>query len=771
MKRYITLLLLVFVSGMSLFAQGDRILVGGTIVNKATGKPVDMNSTYVEILSFDTPAQAQDCMDRLKNGEDSQTLAAQITCFASTVPYSNAYYEIKVAPFGALVFKVGLGNDNIQMHLVNNRSAYDHPIEVNTVLDGAKVTAKFSRVSAIPPQGIIDGDLWTVSSGIQTPCDSSKSWCRMIVQPILIESLTRDTVSFLRPFVVDGKQYALTQLRRQDYKMEANDPLTDYIRQGVNLERQAQTFAWKDSIRLKDPNKEYTVLGVVQFENYKYIYRHKTLVFSTARNRRPTKFIEPVGGPYALDPDDYKEAPRKVQHDVSAEMSLTFKIGKAEFDDANPQNKASLDALKEDLYRVTHEEGSHLNEFVIECTSSPDGNYSRNLELSRRRMASAQKTIKNFLPEYLRDRVYWRTPKVNVASWNEVADLLESEGENEVAAKVRKVVSENPGRQDRQSYLVKKLDEYRDVVVPVLPQLRKVRYEYVQEVFREYSPSEIMRKYNSGVRKFEPYEYWTLFQEVKDTAALERLYRDANEEYKALYGKPWILPSNALACLYLERGQVDTTLLAPFIDYNLTHSDLSIYNQNTRKYDIYNPSPVVANQLMMFLANKSYPEASVLAQMLPDNDDYQLARALALCYRGYYQGGNSFQDKARNRRVFEIIEASSPLNEVVINLALKTAAGNAAASAAIDEEETISYFEKKGKMGLWNYLKAVVATREAQETLSGEAAFSVAVFLLKSFQIDPVYMDYAAVDGDLEKADYEEAKKMYDEWKGGNENE
>ena len=47
-------LFLAALAGMSSFAQGDRILVGGTILNKATGKPVDMNTTSVEILSFDT---------------------------------------------------------------------------------------------------------------------------------------------------------------------------------------------------------------------------------------------------------------------------------------------------------------------------------------------------------------------------------------------------------------------------------------------------------------------------------------------------------------------------------------------------------------------------------------------------------------------------------------------------------------------------------------------------------------------------------------------
>ena len=69
-------------------------------------------------------------------------------------------------------------------------------------------------------------------------------------------------------------------------------------------------------------------------------------------------------------------------------------------------------------------------------------------------------------------------------------------------------------------------------------------------------------------------------------------------------------------------------------------------------------------------------------------------------------------------------------------------------------------------MALWNYLKAVVAAREAENSLSSEAAFSITGYLLKSFQLDPEFLDYASVDGDISKSDYEEAKKMYDEWKG-----
>ena len=69
-------------------------------------------------------------------------------------------------------------------------------------------------------------------------------------------------------------------------------------------------------------------------------------------------------------------------------------------------------------------------------------------------------------------------------------------------------------------------------------------------------------------------------------------------------------------------------------------------------------------------------------------------------------------------------------------------------------------------MALWNYLKAVVSDREARASLSMEATLSVPGYLLKSFQLDPKFLDYASVDGDIEKTDYEEAKKLYDEWKG-----
>ena len=261
--------------------------------------------------------------------------------------------------------------------------------------------------------------------------------------------------------------------------------------------------------------------------------------------------------------------------------------------------------------------------------------------------------IASVLPQAIRDRVYMTT-KANVASWSEVADILEQDSLVAEAEEVRKIVNDNPGRQDHQWVLIRKLPYYRTVITERLPRLRNVQYLQIQEVYRELTPDEIMDRYmndedyRSGKKEFALYEFWNLFNMVKDKDELYALYKRAYDKSIEENGRPWVLAACNLAAADIERGIIDTTLLNPFIDLSTHGVNVKLRNTYGDGYTIVNPAPVVANQMLMRAKSYDFRRASQLCRLLNNGagEEYSSIKAYVMCLGGYYkeQSGDHHAD-------------------------------------------------------------------------------------------------------------------------------
>ena len=90
--------------------------------------------------------------------------------------------------------------------------------------------------------------------------------------------------------------------------------------------------------------------------------------------------------------------------------------------------------------------------------------------------------------------MYKHPTETRVATWNEVADLLEQDSLTTEAQEIREITEKykNP---DAQFAAVSRLPYYATAIKERLPQLRTVQYEYKHEIFRELNPDEILDKY------------------------------------------------------------------------------------------------------------------------------------------------------------------------------------------------------------------------------------------------------------------------------------
>ena len=662
----------------------ERKLVMGRIVNIVDNKPVRDATVY----AYNTVAEAQDAYNSCKAAQE-YGLAFAPGIVIEVAPGDDGSFEVPVSETGALLIYNGIFEPVLVK--IEYKREFEIRISQSIVIDESTVTAearKRDKVGRIMPKG----------KDLMFPMDyffeqvPQKSNSRLILQSCVVTEDGRDTLDFTSPTVLDTEEYHQTQLRRMGYDPSA-DPIYLIADRNGRLDtaecRRTGTLSWIDTVSVDFSRKKNYLKWNVVLEDYNKVFFRDSGQFRTDRIVRPMQFLEYSSEQYELDPQEYIKRPKRERRDAAGNISLTFLVGKAQLDPSDTLNAFYLDQLKTELRNVITGEGSTLKEFHIEGVASPDGTYARNLDLAGRRMAFALNQITSVLPGRVQERVYM-TKRATVAPWTAVADLLDADSLAVEAREVRRIAEKYPESMDRQWTEIRALPYYRSQISPRLPKLRSVSYTYVNEIYRELTPGEILERYrndgdyHSGRKEFALYEYWHLFNMLKDEDELEDIYRRAIEASIRAEGEPWPLPANNLASLYLRKGVVDTALLKPFIDED------KIVNQswdNGRK--VINHEKIVANQVAMLLKAEDYSHASDLADMLPPS--YNVLKSIALCMAGYFSD---------DPVVYNSVRTSTPRNRVVMDLA--TGRLNSAHDALksllsmplSDEEEIIAKYLK-----------------------------------------------------------------------------
>lgn len=756
MKRHLAYIMtafaLLFAGGLSAYAQ-DIIVVGGKVLNKNNGKPLE---EIVTVYSYNTVAEAEDgyksLMDAIHLGTEFNAGVVR-----ETYTDNSGYYEIPVSETGAILYYYPLSDPVLEK--VNRRQQINVNFDVNVSIEATTITATRKSVEPDIEDTTIEGNELKCKLTFNIPERLGKTNARLIIQPYVLAANQKDTLEYRRPLVFDGEEYHMTQSRRMGWD---SDPLFEYVQDSVLTDREMQ-IPWEDEIHLEDPRTVCSVHYMMALEDYTNIYyTYDKLILSTDRIRRPLQFLEYSMDHAELDPMKYQERAQRERRDASMDMSLAFLVGKAELDPNDAKSQADMRELRRQITEIVNGEGSSLIQFEISGLASPDGPYAKNLQLAQERMNSVLREVERIVPAEKWKRVYRPKPRARVAGWDEVADLLEKDGYVEEAAEIRSVVDKNKGKPDKQWEKIIKLDYYRPLVVSYLPKLRSVTCAYKSEVYRPLTPEEILHKYRSdslyftGKKPMLLYEYWNLFQMIEDKQELETLYKRAYEETKATMKKPWMLAANNLAVSYIEREHVDTTILAPFIDITVSGSNVTrTFNDGIRQTsELINPAELVVNQLIMYLRDDNFRSASIMAKLLPNTDEYKMLKAFTMCLGGYYKTKKdaSQEDKLRANEVFETVRESSPVNKVVMNLAVKNKGNDEAARKAIEDLDPND--------PLTMYFKTVLISRKASILEFGDEIEAIA--LLKGcFFKDEKYIAIAAGDSDINKDVFELALDEY----------
>ena len=726
-------------------------IVSGKVLNLPEGekkaRPFPVTEK-VYVFAFNTVAAARDALKQLEGG------GGTMMSDADAVAGPDGYYEIRVAENGALIFRVAMKSELLE---VNYKQTIDLSIDGGIALDEVEVVAESKRPQPKPVAGKIVGNKLIVDNSVTIPNNYGAANRRLIMQPYVLDCTTEDTVRYIDPIVIDGVEYGLTQDRRMAYNMK-NDILAPFINQRRALNEERFDLIVKDSVPVPDPRRIYSVLTKVIIADYTHPTYQDEWKLTTCKIKRPLQFLEFSFPDFALDPNKYKETPRRERRNTAGNISLTFLVGKAQLDPEDPNNELQMNKLKNNLLEIINGEGTTLKEFKITGVSSPEGRYASNLALAKERTNFALQQITSVIPAEKWKRVYKHPTETRVATWDEVADLLEQDSLLNEAEEIRAVTKKfkNP---DAQFATISRLPYYATTIKERLPRLRTVQYEYKHEIFRELNPDEILDRYQNdpnyreGKKQFTRYEYWHLFQMVKDPKEAEKIFRRAYKETMAydLKGKekPWILAANNLAIALLRRDTFDIEVLKPLVDITRKVNLVDRFNDGISVIETeVNPEVVVANQLAMYIRAYNFDDASILAGLLPDTERFQMIKAFANCLGGYYdyRGAANVKESEERKKVFQLVKSSSPMNNIVMCMAMETDLYNREAEKILKEMPVNA---------LTKYLKLVLfirANKLYEWSYDNALAFDEACKMLDEIiKMETKYHKIAENDGEISK--------------------
>lgn len=557
-------------------------------------------------------------------------------------------------------------------------------------LDEVTVTSKIKDKVVPEPTDIeIKGNYFHLKTRIPVPKELFSTNRRLVIQPSLYDINDQKRL-LMRPMVFDGNAFQITQ-KRMYHGNEKNDPLHEYIVVKSTPYRQSDVLVYHDSIYIQELKHDYRADVHLAMENYRFVvYRDS---FSIARGTvNPLRFLDYQFSASHITDRRYLPRPVMQLRDTQGEVNLTFVINQADLDDRNPQNQRELNRLNDELAAIEQNPDASLHSFHITGVASPDGSYAANLRLAKMRTDKALERILARLTPESRSSIKVQSD-AEVASWDTVVALLRKDSLYTRADEIEELMHQY--KSYRLNQALKGKPYYQELATRYLPSLRKVRYTYEYSIFRTLTDAEIHQLYQQRPQELTRFEYYRMIATAATPAEKERLCREA----MALHHH-FSYAANELAYCMIEQGTPDSRILQPFVSATA-------------------PAELLSNQIIALLDEGKYASADSLLSFLPETEHFTQLRAITGALAGYHT------------ETFDAVAATSPLNKVVMLLAMKR-----------NEEAWQQLQTLPVQTAREYYVKAIAANRldYINEAL---------ICINKALELEPSLIETARLDGDV----------------------
>ena len=664
-----------------------------------------MKQQYIQVififllLGFSSWGQAQNIRvnGTVKNVSGEQLAGVTITSVATgkVVGISNedGKFSILVPPDAVLTFSsMGYTEEKVAL---SGRQALSVVMTSTAIkMKEISVTAQFKDKVIFEPTDIeVVGNYFHLRTRFKVPKNVFSTNTRLIVQPY-IYNITRKESVLLTPVVSDGREYGLTQDRMLEFDMKHNDPLYPYERHS-QMTGKGEVITYHDSLYVANIRDDFRSDIKLSIEDYNRILFVDS--FQIARGVvNPMRFFEYDCAGRDMTDEKYRPEPELQLRNDRGEVHLTFAVGKTKIDNKNPQNVKELAKLYNRLSEIEKNPDAKLLSFYISGIASPEGRLARNEVIAKDRMKEALSYITSQLEKTTLEFLEIHSD-AKVDTWETAVKIMRADSLNPEADRLQNIIDKNPRDMDAQYRNVIRLPFYYKVIYEkVLPQMRRVEYNFSYSVYRYLTDDEIKELYaTQGYKELSRHEFWRMFEFAKDDNERETLYKQALEVYPK-----FTLAANSLASLYLKQNKVDVDILKPFV-----HSDA--------------PKEVLVNQTLMLLNDFQYSAADSVVSLMPADSDLTEIKAVSRALNGNYE------------EALEKYSLEGGINEVVLLLALKR-----------NEEAWEKAVLLPKDSAKAEYLKAISANRV-------DRIMDAINHLEQAFALDPSLKEVAKVDADI----------------------
>lgn len=290
-------------------------------------------------------------------------------------------------------------------------------------------------------------------------------------------------------------------------------------------------------------------------------------------------------------------------------VDLRFDVAKVTLA-SDPQNTGELQKIVAEINKI-QQKNERVLILTLKATSSPEGNYQRNIKLCGDRLRAVMATLRG-----MDAGNYERRTEVRMAGWDDVANLMRADGLTAEADEVDAVVKAHSSV-DAQSRLIARKPFYKTIRDSYLPHLRRMDYliDYTGTGTQTYD--EVKQRYEADTTHLMmtlPL-YYTLYKNEPDPGQRFQQMQDAVREYRGK--RDCRMAANDLSIELNKRGTPDASILAPYIGTPEHKQHLGEYK------------PLVANYVMaLLLEMKADSAQQVASQYLPYDEDTEMVHVM-----------------------------------------------------------------------------------------------------------------------------------------------
>ena len=655
----------------------------------------------VPVYVFDNAADARQLATEYRRQSMQQGQYTTLKAGDVVTPDYEGHFEADIAQRGALVVisegAVIVTPIDKRLHydiLINSDSA-DGILLKNTDVLGEKRGLKIRELPAIDDGPTLH---WDVT--LSLPEGYVNTDTRLILQPVVVDCQTEDTIQHLEPLIGEGKRYHMLQERMKSYDYQRNDSLAPYYIAQLPGDGSVH---WENTFLKPDPDRNYKWQMRLQLEDYSHVYYEDASREGSCNSRKPWKMLDVGMARKEMTLDSRFYEPSRAQlHEAARDLQLTFVVGKAQLTD-DSINTSTIQQLVRELQSY----GRQLINVRIQGTASPDGNAARNAELAVQRAAKALSMIS----PYTRG-AGMQTMPAKVYTWNDVADSLIERGQRLEGEEMRQYAeTDNLAG-------IRRMMESNPVVTEILKNQRVMKCSYLIRQNKILEPEEALWVYRNdpsyaegGDNKFSNGDYYNLLTQIRDSAErrqlVMRIYRELSVRQASRFSPFAAYIANCVACYALDADSTNTDILKPFVDLK---SGLEVERQisfdNAYRYMV-NRREIVANQAVMLFKQMKLGAAAHLADKLPNTEEYRDIKMFTDLETLFFKANKTPEEEQRSEQALRYAMQASEENKAVLSFELAPELGY-----AYEQVEPLVDSLSDNSAKKW-YIKAMIAANTA----------------------------------------------------------